>query len=154
MISLLPLSGLLSTMDISFPGRPAPPPDEVPQAHFRVTSPEYFSAAGISITDGRPFTDLDRQDSLPVAIVSRTLAARHWPGERAIGKMIQIDQPGSRPMQVVGVVNDVKQFALDGPPTADLYVPLHQMPSSQAGLLAARTYWVVRARTGAHGMAG
>jgi predicted lysophospholipase L1 biosynthesis ABC-type transport system permease subunit len=52
-------------------------------------------------------------------------------------------------MQVVGVVGDVKHFTLDANSTADLYVPLHQMPASQASLLAARTYWIVRARAGA-----
>jgi ABC-type antimicrobial peptide transport system permease subunit len=52
-------------------------------------------------------------------------------------------------MKVVGVVADVKHFTLDAAPTADLYVPLHQMPGSQASLLAARTYWIVRARAGA-----
>jgi ABC-type antimicrobial peptide transport system permease subunit len=47
---------------------------------------------------------------------------------------------------VVGVVNDVKQFTLDTPTTADLYVPLHQMPAFQAPLMASRMYWVVRGR--------
>ena len=40
-VSLLPLSGLLSTMDIAFPDRPAPPSGEVPQAHFRVATSRY-----------------------------------------------------------------------------------------------------------------
>ena len=75
-VSLLPLSGLLSTMDIAFPDRPAPPPDEVPQAHFRVATPGYFAAAGIMVHAGRAFTDHDRADGQPVAIVSRTLADR------------------------------------------------------------------------------
>jgi hypothetical protein len=44
------------------------------------------------------------------------------------------------------VVSDVKQFTLDGPTTADLYVPLHQMPAFQAPLIASRMYWVVRGR--------
>ena len=46
----------------------------------------------------------------------------------------------------MGVVADVKQFGLDAPPTADLYLPLRQMPAFQAPLLAARMFWVVRAR--------
>ena len=150
LVSLLPLSGLLSTMDIAFPDRPAPPPDEVPQAHFRVASPEYFDAAGISILHGRGFSDSDRETSEPVAIVSRTFAERHWPGKSAVGESVQIVQTAaSAPMKVVGVVADVKHFTLDAAPTADLYVPLHQMPASQASLLAARTYWIVRARAGA-----
>ena len=149
LVSLLPLSGLLSTMDVAFPDRSAPPPDEVPQAHFRVASPDYFEAAGIPILEGRAFSDSDRETSLPVAIVSRTFAERHWPGKNAIGESVQIVQAApSAPIQVVGVVSDVKHFTLDAAPTADLYVPLHQMPASQAPLLAARTYWIVRARAG------
>ncbi len=145
-VSLLPLSGLLSTMDISFPDRAAPPPDEVPQAHFRVATPGYFAAAGIAVHSGRTFTDHDRVGGQPVAIVSRTFADRHWPGEQAVGKFVQIVQSSpSAPMAVIGVVNDVKHFTLDGPATADLYVPLAQMPTSQSGFLAARMFWVVRA---------
>ena len=145
-VSLRPLSGLLSTMDVAFPDRPAPPPEEVPQAHFRVASSGYFAAAGIPIIAGRPFLESDTTRGRPVAIVSRTFASRHWPGVSAVGRTVQIveSQP-SAPMEVVGIVADVKQFSLDGSPTADLYVPLPQMPASQAALLAARTFWVLRA---------
>ena len=144
-VSLRPLAGLLSTMDVAFPGRPAPSPEEVPQAHFRVATAGYFGAAGIPMLAGREFRDDDLARSRSVAIVSRTFAARHWPGESALGKSVQI-APGrlSAPMEVVGVASDVKQFGLDGSATADLYVPLPQMPPSQAALLASRMYWVLR----------
>jgi hypothetical protein len=132
-------------MDVAFPDRPAPPPDEVPQAHFRVASPGYFAAGGIRLIEGRAFTDHDRADGQPVAIVSRTFADRHWPGEHAIGKSVQVVQSSaSPPLEVVGVVNDVRHFTLDAAPTPDLYVPLRQMPRSQATFLAARMFWVVR----------
>ena len=144
-VSLLPLSGLLSTMDVAFPDRPAPPPDEVPQAHFRVASPGYFAAAGITVLAGRAFTEHDRTDAQRVTIVSRTFADRHWPGAPAVGKSVQIAQGNlSPPLEVVGVVNDVKHFTLDAPSTPDLYVPLRQMPISQTSFLAARMFWVVR----------
>ena len=96
-VSLLPLSGLLSTMDVAFPDRPAPPPDEVPQAHFRVASPGYFAAAGITVLAGRAFTEHDRTDAQPVTIVSRTFADRHWPGAPAVGKSVQIVQANLSP---------------------------------------------------------
>src|SRR5262249_30692027 len=80
-----------------------------------------------------------------VAIVSRTLADRHWPGSSAVGRHIRIILAApSPPIEIVGVVNDVKQFDLDAMSTADLYVPVPQMPEGQAGALAARMYWVVR----------
>jgi len=144
-VSLRPLSGLLSTMDVAFPDRPSPPSDEVPQAHFRIASAGYFAAAGIPIIAGRPFLDSDASRRRPVAIVSQTFASRHWPGVPAVGRAVQtVESRPSPPMEVVGVVADVKQFGLDGSPTADLYVPLPQMPASQAALLAARTFWIVR----------
>jgi putative ABC transport system permease protein len=144
-VSLRPLSGLLSTMDVAFPDRPAPPPDEVPQAHFRVASAGYFAAAGIPILAGRAFLESDIGSSRPVAMVSQTFAERHWPGESAVGRAVQIvESRASAPMEVVGVVADVKQFGLADAATADLYVPLPQMPVSQAALLAARTFWMLR----------
>jgi putative ABC transport system permease protein len=153
-VSLLPLSGLLSTMDVAMPDRPPPPPDEVPQAHFRVATPGYFAAAGITVLRGRAFTDHDRADGQPVAIVSRTFADRHWPGQSAVGKSVQIVQANTSPaLEVVGVVSDVKHFTLDAPSTSDLYVPLRQMPMSQASLLAARMFWVVRAHGEPAGLA-
>jgi len=144
-VSLLPLSGLLNTIDIAFPDRPAPPPDEVPQAHFRIASARYFAAAGIRIIDGRAFTERDNFQAAPVAIISRTLMERHWPGQRAVGQYLRLAQgPATLPLQIVGVVNDVKQFTVDGAPTSDVYVPLEQVPASQASSLVARMYWVVR----------
>ena len=142
-ISLLPLAGLLRTEDYRVVGRPAPPPDEVPQAHYRVVTPGYFAAMGIAMTRGREFTDDDRETTARVAIVSRTFAAREWPAGDPVGAHVVF---GNAPdaLQIVGVAADVKQFSLDAPPTADLYVPLRQMPASEASLVASRTYWVAR----------
>jgi putative ABC transport system permease protein len=146
-VSLLPLSGLLNTMDVTFPDRPMPPPDEVPQAHFRIASAGYFEAAGIRVVAGRGFLASDNMMSRPVAVVSRTFAERHWSGTSPVGKFLGLPI-GSSPilLEVVGVVSDVKQFALDREPTADLYVSLLQMPPMQSALLVARMYWVVRTR--------
>jgi putative ABC transport system permease protein len=144
-VSLLPMSGLLNTIDVAFPDRPAPPADEVPQAHFRIATPGYFAAAGVRMWAGREFEAQDVENGRPVAVVSRTFAERHWSGQQAIGKTLQIGTSGARPVvEVVGVAADVKQFALDGMPTADLYVPLYQMPASQIGILTARLNWVIR----------
>jgi putative ABC transport system permease protein len=146
-VSLLPLSGFLNTMDVVLPDRPVPPPDEVPQAHFRIASPGYFEAAGVRLIAGRTFGPSDTLSDRPVAIVSRSFAERHWPGTTAIGKVIQLPI-GAPPhtLEIVGVVGDVKQFTLDREPTADLYVSLLQMPEGQSPQLAARMYWVVRGR--------
>jgi len=154
-VSLLPLTGLLATMDVEFPDRAAPPPDEVPQGHFRIASTGYFAAAGIAVLEGRAFAARDTVHGAPVAIVSEAFAARHWPGQSAVGKHLRILQPPPAPdLEVVGVVRNVKQYGLDGSPTSDLYVPIHQMPPSQASLIAGRMYWVVRAQADGRLIAG
>jgi putative ABC transport system permease protein len=73
--------------------------------------------------------------------VSQTLARRHWPDTSPVGRHIVV---GRDSLDIVGVCADVKQFGLDADVTADLYVPLRQMPASQAPLVAARMYWVVQ----------
>jgi putative ABC transport system permease protein len=82
-----------------------------------------------------------------VAVVSQTFAERHWPGTTAVGKVLQLPiDPAPHTLEVVGVVADVKQFTIDREPTSDLYVSVLQMPPGQSAPLAARMYWVVRAR--------
>lgn len=62
-----------------------------------------------------------------------------------MGRYVQIPQfPGSPRFEIVGLVQDVKPFTVEDAPTADLYIPLAQMPASQAASMAARMYWVIR----------
>ena len=139
-ISLMPLSGLLSTQDYRVVGQAEPSPDEVPQAHYRITTPGYFHVMGIGL-QGREFDDYDRDNTSRVAIISRTLADRHWSNRSPLGEHVVV---GRDSLEVVGVCDDVKQFGLDAGKTADLYVPLRQMPGNQAQFVAARMYWVLK----------
>jgi putative ABC transport system permease protein len=99
-------------------------------------SPDYFSALEVPLHDGRAFTPADRVGTEPVAVISRTLAARVWPNARAVGQQLRIAPPANggpeaRPMValVVGVVGDVRHAHTDND-LADAYVPILQYPSS------------------------
>ena len=139
-ISLLPLSGLLSTQDYQVVGQQEPPPDEIPQAHYRIVNPGYFHVMGVAL-NGREFNDDDRETTRRVAIISRAFADRHWPQGSPIGEHIVV---GREVLEVVAVCDDVKQFGLDAGRTADLYVPLRQMPAGQAQFITARMFWVLQ----------
>lgn len=82
---------------------------------------------GIPIRRGRPFDDSDREGSLPVVIVSESLARRAWPASSALGKRLKFGAPGaSAPwMTIVGIVGDLRYRDLAAPPPA-IYVPLRQ----------------------------
>jgi putative ABC transport system permease protein len=49
-----------------------------------------------------------------------------------------------RPVEIIGVVGDVRQVALDGDPTWDLYLTYPQIHADNVGAAAANMFWVVR----------
>lgn len=100
-----------------------------PKANFEAVTPGYFKTMGIPLLAGRAFTGEDRADGLPVAIVSESLARRHWPRGDAVGKRIKNFAPDNpSPWKtVVGVVGDVRYRGLTAP-TLDFYVPYTQSP--------------------------
>ena len=88
-------------------------------------SPGYFQAVGIPLLRGRLFSDLDRKDTMPVAIVTAAMARHFWPGADPIGK--RFHYIGDRTLfTVVGEVGDSVQFAIGEEPQPIAYRPLTQ----------------------------
>ncbi len=127
MISFAPLTKTGVWFSFSIEGRSFPGDMDLPQAVYRVVSPDYFSTMGISLLQGRDFSSRDNESAPPVAIVNRTMADRFWP-DGAIGKRLKIgpvDSPG-RWMTITGIVTEVRQGGLDAKPEPQLYVPYRQ----------------------------
>jgi putative ABC transport system permease protein len=84
---------------------------------------------GVQPVSGRFFTDADRADAPPVAIVNETMARRYWPGRSPVGSRVQfVGTPELR--QVVGVITDVRHWGIDAPVNPEMYVPYPQLPIS------------------------
>ena len=99
---------------------------ELPEiAHFQEITPRYFETFGIRVLGGRAFTDADREDQPPVAIVSQSVAKHFWPNGDAIGKRVGYAWP-SPWLTVVGVVADTKQDSLRDTSSMSMYVPWQQ----------------------------
>jgi predicted permease len=136
--SVLPLGGDFDGRAIQIFDHPRPRGQEYSVDYYAVT-PGYFRAMKIPLREGRFFTDGDGENSDPVVIVSETLARTIWPGEDPIGKRIRA--PGEVPLEqepwstVIGVVGDVKQWALDRPGTMQLYGPEWQVAFGSATLV-------------------
>ena len=93
--------------------------------HWQSVTPAYFGTMGIPLLRGRAFTDGDRSDAAPVAIVSQSLAHRFWPDEDAIGK--RVGYPYESPwMTIVGIVPDTKQDSLRDTLSTSIYTPWGQ----------------------------
>ena len=52
---------------------------------------DYFRTMEIPLLKGRVFNERDTQGSLAVAIISETLARKHFPDEDPLGKVLQVD---------------------------------------------------------------
>ncbi|HXC70680.1 MAG TPA: ABC transporter permease [Pyrinomonadaceae bacterium] len=125
----IPLTGGGSTQPFSVEGRPTAAIAEQPMAQTRYISPDYFRAIGIPLRQGRFFSDQDRDNSVPVVIISEAMARRFWPGENAVGKRLTPSfhlEQGAR--EIVGVVGDVKSSGLDADASAMMYLPYKQAP--------------------------
>lgn len=111
-------------------GRVYERPQDRPNARRVAVSPGYFETFGVRPLRGRIFDLRDGPDAAPVAIVNRSFADGHFPGENPVGRRIREGGEGSdEPWRtVVGVVPDTHLQGVqdpDGDPSG-LYVPLAQ----------------------------
>jgi putative ABC transport system permease protein len=125
----IPLAGSGSTQPFSIEGRPTGAIADQPMALTRYISPDYFHAIGIPLRQGRFFSDHDRDNSMPVIIISEAMARRFWPGENPVGRRLTPSfhsEQGAR--EIVGIVGDVKATGLDVDSSAMMYMPYKQAP--------------------------
>ena len=116
------------------------PADDYHWAENSLVSPGYFRSMGISLLEGRDFTEQDRPDTPNVAIVSKKLAREYFPGRSAIGERFQW---GDRAFfTITGVAADVHISALDADPPPMIYTSMFQVESGASG----RTAFVLRSK--------
>ena len=80
---------------------------------------------GIPLLAGRYLDDHDEANPAAVLLVNETMARKYWPGEDVVGKRLKLSSTPERALwiTVVGVVGDVRHFALDIEPRAEVYRP-------------------------------
>ena len=108
-------------------GRPFAAEEKPPCVDTPSALPGYFESLGIQVR-GRSFTwdDYDLVHGNPtVAIVTRKLADRLWPGEDPIGKGISIGGNAGRGYyHVVGVIPELRAHGLDQAPSEMAFWPM------------------------------
>jgi predicted permease len=155
--STMPLGISDIQLEVKAEGKPLAPGEAMPRAEYRTADPEYFSAAGIPLLKGRPFSTTDRVGGGLVVIINQALANRFFPGEDPIGKRIAWTGDVLRftPFTgdwrtVVGVVGNTRDGGLDADPRPVVFMPFTQeltlsgvmvirADSDVAGLTAAAT---------------
>jgi len=105
---------------------------DVPQ---REVSPAYFSALRARLARGRYFDDADDQSRPEVVIINQAFARKYFPNEDPIGKRIGQASDNPTPVEIVGLVEDVREGPLneDIPPV--IYRPYNQNPDAYFTLI-------------------
>jgi predicted permease len=88
----------------------------------------YFHALGIPVLAGREFGPQDTPTSLKVAVINESMAKFYFGHANPIGRKIWIDdqEHKDKPMEIIGVVPDVRDHTLRGPVQRRFYVPTGQ----------------------------
>jgi putative ABC transport system permease protein len=117
-------------------------------ANYQVISPGYFRTLGLTMLKGRGFTEEDREGSTPLLIINRRLAEKFFAASDPLGQRLLIPEPipgrsdPSEPvaLEIIGIVNDLKNSGLNEPSDPEVYVSYLQAPWTSE-------YLVVRSRS-------
>jgi len=136
LLNAIPGADFGARRGIEIEGRPLPE-DRAHPAVFGVTvSPETFDVMGVPIVAGRAFSAADGPDGVPVAILSKEVADRHWPDDDPIGRRIRIGAGEEEWLRVVGVAGDVRSTTDSERPAPNVYLPYAQSSASASYVLA------------------
>ena len=118
-VSRLPLSGGNSSRTVNFPQAP----DKMLLADYRLATAGYFETMRIPLRTGRAFTQGEVDSGAHVAVVNETFARTAFEGRSALGNRILVSTDG-KPVEIVGVVGDVKHISLAVPARPEVYLPV------------------------------
>jgi putative ABC transport system permease protein len=125
-----PIADGFVNLGFSVVGAPPPAPGVDQTADYVSVSPEYFHVMQIPLLAGRAFDRRDNSTSARVALISKTMAARYFPNQDPVGRQLEFSFPPDKatPREIIGVVGDVRDVALDQDPGPMMYVPFAQAP--------------------------
>ena len=127
--SRLPLSYNGMTDWIRFVGRPYN--GEHNEVNERKVSAGYFFTLQARLLRGRQFDDSEDGTKPRVVIINQALVRKYFPGEDPLGKRIGDTQltPDSI-TEIIGVVDDIREGALDSEIWPAVYYPFNQYPDN------------------------
>ena len=130
-----------STVTLHIQGQPDGPANspagQGPSALDSVVTTDYFRTSGISLLDGRGFTEMDNASSPPVVLVNQKFVDRYLHDQEALDKQIRLEVNGATAdwSQIIGVVSNVKSYSETTTEDPEVYEPFQQRPVSSFWLM-------------------
>jgi putative ABC transport system permease protein len=115
-------------------GQPEVPLMQRPFFNIQTFTPGYVAAMRVPLMAGREFTPHDDASAPPVAMVNDTVVRRFWPGHDPIGKHILLGRQ-TKPVEVVGVLGDIRNDQLAADVQPEIYLPFPQLPWAAMNLV-------------------
>src|SRR5689334_6033500 len=117
-----PLSGTQRSSSVKVPGYVAQP-DEEQVVQDILTGPKYAETLGIPLLRGRDIEQRDTPSSPQVAVVNSTFAEHYFKNQNPIGRTFTFDDDTDKgqPIEIVGVVGDIKSDDPRDKPEATIY---------------------------------
>lgn len=129
-VAHMPMSGYAWTTNARRSDQPLAPGEQAPSVGWRFVHGRYFETMKIPLKLGRLFADSDVTNSTAVTLVNEAFAKKFFgDATSAVGRMLVLRSGRTgqdEPVQIVGVVGDVRHVSLDKPPAPEIYRPLTQ----------------------------
>jgi predicted permease len=119
---------------VSIPGVTLPDGRQSLPIKYNAVDGGYFETMGTRLLRGRDFTAADNATGTKVAVISRAMASRFWPGQDALGLHIVVGGKGGDCL-ITGVVEDAKINGVHESPEPYIYLPFAQSPNSEGTLI-------------------
>ena len=107
--------------------------DQAFGAVIKMVGPGLMETMRTRVIAGREFTDHDDEDGAPVALINKTLADRLWPGQDPVLRTMIVND--DNPVQVVGVVADVRHITVEAAPVSEFYLSILQRRTMSPSLI-------------------
>jgi predicted permease len=125
----LPVDCNCDTVPYRVQGRPWSGTQQV--AGSSTVSAGYIATLQAHLLTGRSLTETDDSSHPPVVLINRIMAQQFFHGEDPVGQTIGDENLSPSSLhQVIGVVDDIREGALDGPLGPSVYFPVNQNPGS------------------------
>ncbi len=138
-------------------GRPKGNSPSTGMAGYNSISWDYFETFKIPILHGRSFTEQDDASAPGVVMINEAMARQYWPKGNPLQDRLQAGVGGGpafadQPRQIIGIVGDTHDVALNVDPYPTMYIPIAQMPDLETALNSrvAPLWWAIRTNVDPH----
>jgi putative ABC transport system permease protein len=106
-----------------------------PNAVLTVVAPGAFATMGVPFKSGRDFNDGDAYEAPFTAVINEALAHASFPNEDPIGHSIFCGLDSLKPMKIIGVVGNIRQYGPAREPSPEIYMAYQQHPQPATNLM-------------------